>query len=79
MNADQHPRRFPGSFFGELSLLAQKPRSATVTALGQSEVVELRRDLLEEIMERYPSVRARLEEEAARRRERDAELSRPLA
>jgi len=74
-SAEEHPRLFPGSFFGELSLLYDRPRSATVTALVSSNLATLRRTTMQELMERQPEVRRRLEEEAARRLEQDARLT----
>lgn len=73
---EQHPRLFPGSFFGELSLLYDRPRTATVTSLVTSNLARLDRETLEELMERRPEVRRRLEEEAASRLEHDARLER---
>lgn len=72
---EQHPRLFPGSFFGELSLLYDRPRTATVTALVSTNLATLRRETLDDLMQRYPPVRQRVEEEAARRSEQDAHLS----
>ncbi len=43
-----------GSFVGELSMLDEKPRSATVVALEDSEVLILKRKALDEIAEKYP-------------------------
>ena len=34
----------PGSHFGEMALLSQRPRSATVTALGDVRLLEMKRD-----------------------------------
>lgn len=46
-----------GSFFGEVSLLTDKPRTATVTADGDVEVMELTRDDFNAIVAEYPTVR----------------------
>jgi len=46
-----------GSFFGEVSLLTDKPRTATVTADGDLELMELTRDDFNAIVSQYPSVR----------------------
>ncbi len=40
----------PGQCFGEMSMLADEPRSATVTALVESVVFEIRRDSFSEIL-----------------------------
>lgn len=61
------PRLFPGSFFGELGLLYGRPRSARVVALVDSEVAELRRDVLDQLIEHRPQIRERLEVEAQTR------------
>jgi len=45
-----------GSFFGEVSLLTDKPRTATVTADGDVELMELTRDDFNKIVSSYPSV-----------------------
>jgi CRP-like cAMP-binding protein len=63
----------PGDVVGELSLIDGEPRSATVTALSDLEVLELdRRDLLK-LMRKAPSVvRKLLESLSQRLREVDA-------
>jgi CRP-like cAMP-binding protein len=63
----------PGDVVGELSLIDGEPRSATVTAVSDLEVLELdRRDLLK-LMRKAPSVvRKLLESLAQRLREVDA-------
>ena len=45
-----------GDFFGELSLLPEVPRLATVRAFERTAVLELTRERLERIAERHPSV-----------------------
>lgn len=40
----------PGNFFGEMSMLAGEPRSATVTALVDSLIFELQRDSFSEVL-----------------------------
>lgn len=46
-----------GEFFGEVALLTDKPRTATVVAEGPVELMELSRDDFNDIVSRYPSVR----------------------
>ncbi len=47
----------PGAFFGEVSLLTNKPRTATVIAGQDVELMELSRENFNAIAERFPSVR----------------------
>ena len=51
-----------GDFFGEISLLSGKARSATVTAATHCELLELERATLDQITTSYPHVRQVLEE-----------------
>ncbi|MGZ3460739.1 MAG: cyclic nucleotide-binding domain-containing protein [Archangium sp.] len=45
-----------GDFFGEMSLLSEVPRFATVKAFERTAVLELTRERLERILQRHPSV-----------------------
>jgi CRP-like cAMP-binding protein len=45
-----------GSIFGELSLLTGTPSTASVTAVAQSEVFEIRREHLNEVAKTHPSI-----------------------
>lgn len=45
-----------GSIVGEMSLIDQYPRSATVVAREDSQMVILRRDAVEEISQKYPYI-----------------------
>lgn len=56
-----------GSFFGEISVLSGKPRTATVTAITNVEVLILERTTLDQICKTHPSVRTTLEKFAAER------------
>ena len=56
-----------GSFFGEMSLLTGKPRTATVVATEETNVLELSQDRLNQILEKYPKVRRLLETYARNR------------
>lgn len=47
---------YEGAFFGEVSILTGKPRSATITAATPCEVLTLDRAALEAIAERQPNV-----------------------
>ena len=56
-----------GGFFGELSLLLGKPRSATVRAVTQCNLFVLEQGDFEKVLRDYPEVRASLEENARAR------------
>ena len=56
-----------GTFFGEMSTLSGKPRSATVIAAAPCDLLELDRAALDRIAVEHPKVRAVLEEYAWRR------------
>lgn len=45
-----------GSFFGEISILAGTPRTATITAAERCEILELDRQSLDQIAENHPRV-----------------------
>lgn len=51
----------PGDFFGEVSLLTGRPRTATITAKTQVNAIELRRGSILEIIEQHPDVKIILE------------------
>jgi CRP-like cAMP-binding protein len=51
-----------GEFFGEISTLSGRPRSATVTAAARTEVLELDKLTLDAICAAHPRVRAVLED-----------------
>jgi hypothetical protein len=46
-----------GDFFGEISVLTGKPRTATITAASHVEVLELGKPTLDSITKQYPRVR----------------------
>ena len=56
-----------GAFFGEMSTLSGKPRSATVTAAAACDLLELDRAALDRIAVAHPHVRSVLEDYARRR------------
>jgi HEAT repeat protein len=45
-----------GDFFGEMSLFDAEPRSATVTAIGEVEVLALQRDRFHSLVQQRPSI-----------------------
>ena len=58
----------PESFFGEMALITGEQRSATIRALSPTRTVAMGRTKLSAIMDRRPSIRARIEEAVASRR-----------
>ena len=51
-----------GEFFGELSLLTGEPRTATIRALADSELLRLEKWDFQEILERHPNLTETLAE-----------------
>jgi hypothetical protein len=69
-----------GSFFGEISVLSGKPRTATVTAAGRCELLELDRTTLDGIASRHPRVMQVLQEFSAQRAgSKDEEMVRRMS
>ncbi len=50
----------PEQFFGEMSIVDNKPRSATVTSLDQTQCVLLTRDSMVRMMNKYPEIPIRM-------------------
>jgi tetratricopeptide (TPR) repeat protein len=46
-----------GDFFGEVSVLTGKPRTATITASQRTELLRLDRDKLDAVLAKYPDLR----------------------
>jgi CRP-like cAMP-binding protein len=67
-----------GSIFGELSLLTGAPPTATVTAVSDMEVFELRREHLNAVAKSFPSVPQVLATFAQKRMERNLTATSPL-
>jgi hypothetical protein len=63
-----------GEFFGEVSVLTGKPRTATITAATEVELLELDKGTLDNITQRYPRVRQVLEEFQKRRAQEAVEV-----
>lgn len=56
-----------GTFFGEIALVMDVPRSATVTAARPTELLELGQNDFQRVCNEYPQLKARVEAEAATR------------
>ncbi len=67
--AGQHIRLGPGNFFGEMALVSGQPRSADVTALDYSRFLKLTTDDFNEILRRYPDIKAQIVDQAEKREE----------
>jgi serine phosphatase RsbU (regulator of sigma subunit) len=46
----------PGNFFGEMALIDQKPRSATITSLTRVVVLEITEDVFQELLSNSPNL-----------------------
>ena len=57
----------PGDYFGEWSLLTGSPRTATVSALSQVELVSIERSAFLEVVQKHPEIRDRIDLEAHNR------------
>ncbi len=69
-----------GSFFGEISVLTRKPRTATVTAAARCELLELDRATLDDVAARHPHVMQVLQEFSAQRAgSKDEEMVRRMS
>src|SRR5262245_39602879 len=70
----------PEMFFGEMSLLDNKPRSATVTGIEDSECLLLTRDSFVKLMNKYPEIPIRMARVLAERvRVANEKLAAPAA
>ena len=47
----------PGTFFGEMALLSESPRSASVIAVDETLLFEVSRDVLKQVVSNFPSVK----------------------
>ncbi len=68
----------PGSFFGEMALVAHSPRFATVVGRDEGVLLELDRKTLDEICQEHPSVRGAIEDHFFSRLIDTIELTSPI-
>ncbi len=68
----------PGRFFGEMSLLTGEPRSATVSALEETQVVVVKKEGLQIVLENNPALVEPLTE-MLKKRQQEMELTRVTA
>ena len=57
----------PGAFFGEIGILWERPRTATIIARTRCLLVSLKKEDLQKILPRYPEVEQAIREEAQER------------
>jgi len=77
-NGHEVARTRAGGYFGEMSLLTGEPRSATVTAVGDTTVLEITGEAFKEYVTGHPEVIDHLASAAAERR-RELDQSRAAA
>ena len=68
-----------GDFFGDMSLLDGKPRSATVISIEDSELMLINRNNFEKVIEKYPTIAFKLLNELTSRLRKADELIGNLA
>jgi voltage-gated potassium channel len=66
----------PGTYFGEIALLMDVPRKATVVAATDCELLELGGVEFQRVCDEYPQLKARVEREAAARLSSNSSASR---
>lgn len=68
-----------GQVFGEISLLRDRPTTATVTAVSPGELLRLRRDRFEEVLRDFPELWNTLKELSEKRLEEQRRVAGPVA
>jgi voltage-gated potassium channel len=63
----QHPRLGAGEFFGEIAILNDEPRTATVRACEETQLLVLQSHDLERLMDRVPEIGRRMQRVASER------------
>ena len=67
----------PGTYFGEIALLMDVPRKATVVAATDCEMLELGAVDFQRVCTEYPQLKERVEREAATRLASDGTMPQP--
>ena len=62
-----------GDFFGEVSVLTGKPRTATITAAQRTELLRLDKEKLDGVLSKYPGIRSVLDDFYKKRAEHTVE------
>jgi small-conductance mechanosensitive channel/CRP-like cAMP-binding protein len=77
-NAQQVAELKPGSFFGEMALLTGEPRNADVITVGEVETLEIRKGVLQEVLDNNVALAEALSRIIAERQLRLDEYSRAM-
>ena len=64
---NRNVRLEPGSFFGEMALLQDRPRAADVVSVGYTHLLVLRASAFRKLMRRHKEMRTAMEATAAAR------------
>ena len=64
INLDPNPSviKDQGDFFGEMGLVSENPRNATITTLDEVKLLQLKKEDLEELIEEHPIIFKEIEE-----------------
>jgi CRP-like cAMP-binding protein len=72
---DKVLRFAPGDFFGEMALLTETMKAATIVAVGQARLLALSTEDFDTLLRKHPTLRERLAQMIAERAEDIAEES----
>jgi CRP-like cAMP-binding protein len=77
-NAQQVAQLHPGNFFGEMALLTGEPRNADVVTLGEVETLEIRKAVLQQLLDNNTELAEALSRTIAERQLRLDEYARAV-